>query len=118
MRNAAPGRMRIRRRLNRFSCCETCHDQARQRSRRTIADRALHPSHGGRAPPRHHLFGILWATVFNAVTSAIVASGGAVVLVAGSSASETFLSIFDAVAEFILGIFGAIADVLSSLFDW
>lgn len=63
-------------------------------------------------------FGILWATVFNAVTSAIVASGGAVVLVAGSSASETFLSIFDAVAEFILGIFGAIADVLSSLFDW
>jgi hypothetical protein len=56
--------------------------------------------------------------VFNAVTSAIVASGGAVVLVAGSSASETFLSIFDAVAEFILGIFGAIADVLSSLFDW
>jgi hypothetical protein len=63
-------------------------------------------------------FGILWATVFNAVTSAIVASGGAVVLVAGSSASETFLSIFEAVAEFILGIFGAIADVLSSLFDW
>ena len=56
--------------------------------------------------------------MFNAVTSAIVASGGAVVLVAGSSASETFLSIFEAVAEFILGIFGAIADVLSSLFDW
>lgn len=62
-------------------------------------------------------FGILWATVFNAVTSALVASGGAVVLVAGSSASETFQSIFEAIAEFILGIFGAIADFFSSIFD-
>ncbi|WP_295559331.1 hypothetical protein [uncultured Hyphomicrobium sp.] len=62
-------------------------------------------------------FGILWATVFNAVTSAFVASGGAVVLVAGSSASETFQSIFEAIAEFILGIFGAIADFFSSIFD-
>jgi len=62
-------------------------------------------------------FGILWATVFNAVTSAIVASGGGVVLVAGSSASETFQSIFEAIAEFILGIFGAIADFFSSIFD-
>ncbi|MCC7253132.1 hypothetical protein [Hyphomicrobium sp.] len=62
-------------------------------------------------------FGILWATVFNAVTSAIVASGGAVVLVAGSSASEGFQSIFEAIAEFILGIFGAIADFFSSIFD-
>ncbi|MGE0022569.1 MAG: hypothetical protein AB7S70_02935 [Hyphomicrobium sp.] len=63
-------------------------------------------------------FGILWATVFNAVTSAIVASGGGVVLVAGSSASETFQSIFEAIADFILGIFGAIAEAVSSLFDW
>jgi len=62
-------------------------------------------------------FGILWATVFNAMTSAIVASGGAVVLVAGSSASDTFQSIFETIAEFILGIFGAIADFFSSLLD-
>lgn len=62
-------------------------------------------------------FAILWMTVFNAVTSALVASGGAVVLVAGSSASETFLSIFEAIAEVILGIFGAIADFFSSIFD-
>lgn len=62
-------------------------------------------------------FAVLWATVFNAVTSAIVASGGAVVLVAGSSASETFQSIFEAIAEFILGIFGSIAGFFSSIFD-
>lgn len=63
-------------------------------------------------------FAVLWATVFNAVTSAMVASGGAVVLVAGSSASDTFQSIFEAIAEFILGIFGAIADFFSSIFDF
>lgn len=62
-------------------------------------------------------FGILWATVFNAVTSALVASGGAVVLVAGASVSEGFQSIFEVVAEFILGILSAIADFFSSLFD-
>jgi hypothetical protein len=62
-------------------------------------------------------FAILWMTVFNAVTSAVVASGGAVVLVAGSSASETFQSIFETVAEIILGILGAIAEFFSSIFD-
>lgn len=62
-------------------------------------------------------FAILWMTVFNAVTSALVASGGAVVLVAGASASETFLSIFEAIAEVILGFIGAIAEFFSSLFD-
>ncbi len=62
-------------------------------------------------------FAILWMTVFNAVTSALVASGGAVVLVAGSSAFETFQTIFEMIAEIILGIFGAIADFVSSIFD-
>lgn len=63
-------------------------------------------------------YAVLWYAVFNAVTSAVVASGGAVVLVAGSSVSETFRSIFETIAEFILGIFGAIADFFSGLFDW
>lgn len=58
----------------------------------------------------------LWITVFDAVSSALVASGGAVVLVAGSSVSETFQSIFEVIAEAVLGIVGAIADVFSSLF--
>lgn len=62
-------------------------------------------------------FVVLWMTVFNAVNSALVASGGAVVLVAGSSVSGSFQSIFEAVVEFILGAFSAIADFLSSIFD-
>lgn len=64
------------------------------------------------------VFAVLWVTVFNAITSAIVASGGAIALVAGSSVSETFQSIFEMIAEFILSIFGAIADFFSALFDW
>jgi uncharacterized RDD family membrane protein YckC len=64
------------------------------------------------------VFAVLWLTVFNAVTSAIVASGGSIVLVAGSSASDTFQSIFETITEVILGIFGAIADFFSALFDW
>jgi uncharacterized RDD family membrane protein YckC len=62
-------------------------------------------------------FVVLWMTVFNAVNSALVASGGGIVIVAGSSASETFQSIFEAIAEFILGLFGAICDFFSSIFD-
>lgn len=61
-------------------------------------------------------YALLWFTVFNAVTSALVASGGAVVIVAGTSVSETFQSIFDVIADFILGIFGAIADFFAGLF--
>jgi len=64
------------------------------------------------------VFVILWATVFNAVTSAVVASGGVIVLGAGSSLSEVSQSIFDAIVEIVLGIFGAIADFFSSIFDF
>lgn len=60
-------------------------------------------------------FVALWMTVFDAVNSALISSGTAVVLVAGSSVSETFQTIFEAIAEIILGIFGAIADFFSSL---
>lgn len=62
-------------------------------------------------------FVVLWMTIFNAMTSALVASGGAVVIVAGSSMSETFQAIFETVAELILGIFGAIAEFFSSIFS-
>ncbi|WP_072391968.1 hypothetical protein [Hyphomicrobium sp. CS1GBMeth3] len=59
----------------------------------------------------------LWMAVFDAVNSALISSGTAVVLVAGSSVSETFQTIFEAITEVILGIFGAIADFFSSLFN-
>lgn len=63
-------------------------------------------------------FALLWYTVFNAVTAAVVASGGAVVLVAGSAVSESFQAVFETIAETILGILGAIADFFSGLFDF
>lgn len=62
-------------------------------------------------------FIVLWVTVFHAVTAALVSTGGAVVLVAGSSVSDSFQSLFDMVAEFVLGVFAAIADFFSSLFS-
>lgn len=62
-------------------------------------------------------YSILWYAVFDATTSALVASGGALVLVTGASVSETFQSIFETIAEFVLGIVGAIADAVSSIFD-
>jgi len=64
------------------------------------------------------LFGILWYAVFSAVTAALVASGGTVVILAGASASDTFEMIFEAIASFVLGILSAIAGFFSSLFDW
>ena len=62
-------------------------------------------------------FVVLWVTVFNAATSALVASGGAVVLVAGSSVSETFQSIFEVVTDFILGLIAAVVDFFAGLFN-
>jgi hypothetical protein len=67
------------------------------------------------------LFSVLWYTVFSAVTAALVASGGAVVLVAGSAASDTFEIVFDMLANIILGILspiGAFFAGIFSLFDW
>ncbi len=62
-------------------------------------------------------YGLLWYTVFNAVTAALVASGGTVVLLAGASVSDVFEGIFDMIANIVLGILGAIADFFSSIFD-
>jgi hypothetical protein len=63
------------------------------------------------------VFAVLWYAVFDAVTAALVASGGAVVFVGGASVSETVSSIFETLAEILLGIVGAIAEFFSSLFD-
>ena len=63
------------------------------------------------------VFGVLWYTVFNAVTAALVASGGTVVLLAGASASDTLETIFETIANVLLGILAAIADFVSSIFD-
>lgn len=67
------------------------------------------------------VFGLLWYTVFNAVTAALVASGGTVVLLAGASASDTLETVFEMIANVLLGILAAIAAVFAaimSFFDW
>ena len=63
------------------------------------------------------VFGLLWYTIFNAVTAALVASGGTVVLVAGASTSDTLETIFETIANILLAIVGAIADFFTSIFD-
>jgi hypothetical protein len=63
------------------------------------------------------VFGLLWYTIFNAVTAALVASGGTVVLLAGASASDTLETIFETIANILLAIVGAIADFFTSIFD-
>lgn len=63
------------------------------------------------------LFGLLWYSVFSAVTAALVASGGTVVLVAGSSASDASESLFDMLANIILGILAAIGAFFAAIFS-
>lgn len=60
---------------------------------------------------------VLWFTVFNAMTSALVASGTGVVLIMGGSASETFAGILETIAEWIGAILSAIVEGLTGLFD-
>ena len=45
------------------------------------------------------LFGLLWYTIFSAVTAALIAAGGTGILVVGSSVSETFESLFELLAN-------------------
>lgn len=63
------------------------------------------------------LFGVLWYTVFSAVTAALVAAGGTGALVAGSAVSDTFESLFEMLANIVLGILAAIAAVFAVIFS-
>mgnify|MGYP001420606791 CR=1 FL=1 len=64
------------------------------------------------------MFGLLWYTVFNAVTAALVASGGTVVLLAGASASDIVETIFETIANILLGILGAIAAAFAAVMSF
>lgn len=57
----------------------------------------------------------LWLTVFDAVTSALAASGIGVVLIAGSAASDAVATIIDAIAEMLAAVLAAIGAVLASI---
>ena len=66
------------------------------------------------------LFGVLWYTVFSAVTAAIVAAGGTGVLVVGTAVSDTFDWLIELLSNVLLAILAAIAAVvaaIASLFD-
>ena len=67
------------------------------------------------------LFGLLWYTVFSAVTAAIIAAGGTGVLVAKSTVSDTFDWVIELLSSILLAILAGIAAVvaaITSLFDW
>jgi hypothetical protein len=63
------------------------------------------------------LFGVLWYTIFSAVTAAIIAASGTGVIVVGSSVSDVFESLFELLASIVLAVLGAIAAVFAAIFS-
>ena len=63
------------------------------------------------------LFGVLWYTIFSAVTAALIAAGGTGVIVVGSSVSDVLESLFELLANILLGVLGAIAAVFAAIFS-
>jgi hypothetical protein len=63
------------------------------------------------------LFGLLWYTVFSAVTAALIAAGGTGILVVGSSVSDTFEGLFEMLANILLGILAAIGAFFPAIFS-
>jgi hypothetical protein len=63
------------------------------------------------------LFGVLWYTIFSAVTAALIAAGGTGVIVVGSSVSDVFESLFELLASIVLAVLGAIAAVFAAIFS-
>lgn len=60
---------------------------------------------------------LLWIAVFDAVTSALVASGFGVVVIGGSAASDTLSAILEAIGEMIGAVLGAIAAAVAAIFS-
>ena len=60
---------------------------------------------------------VLWITVFDAVTSALAASGVGVVLLTGAAASDTISAIIEAIAEAVGAVFAAIGAALAAVFS-
>lgn len=60
---------------------------------------------------------VLWITVFDAVTSALAASGVGVLIVAGGAVSDTVAAILEVVGEMIGAVLGAIAVALAAIFS-
>jgi Flp pilus assembly protein TadB len=63
------------------------------------------------------LFGVLWYTIFSAVTAALIAAGGTGVIVVGTSVSDVFESILEMLANVLLGILAAIGAFFAAIFS-
>ena len=63
------------------------------------------------------LFGVLWYTIFSAVTAALIAAGGTGVIVVGASLSDVAESIFEWLASIVMAVLGAIAAVFAAIFS-
>ena len=63
------------------------------------------------------LFGVLWYTIFSAVTAAVIATGGTGVIVVGSSVSDVFESLLELLASVVLAVLGAVAAVFAAIFS-
>jgi Flp pilus assembly protein TadB len=63
------------------------------------------------------LFGVLWYTIFSAVTAALIAAGGTGVIVVGSRVSDVIESLFEMLANIVLAVLGAIAAVFAAIFS-
>jgi hypothetical protein len=63
------------------------------------------------------LFGLLWYTVFSAVTAALIAAGGTGVLVVGGRASDFFEALFEMLANIVLGVLAAIGAFFAAIFS-
>jgi hypothetical protein len=61
------------------------------------------------------LFGVLWYTIFSAVTAALIAAGGTGVIVVGASVSDVLESVFEWLANIVMAVLGAIAAVIAGI---
>ena len=60
-------------------------------------------------------FAVLWYAIFSAVTSALIAAGGAGVIVVGASVSDVLESLLEMLAAVLLAVLGAIAAVFAAI---
>jgi hypothetical protein len=63
------------------------------------------------------LFGVLWYTIFSAVTAALIAAGGTGVIVVGSSVSDVIENLFEFLASIVMAVLSAIAAVFAAIFS-
>lgn len=62
------------------------------------------------------VFLVLWLVAFSVLTSALIASGCCIVVVAASAAWDPIEMILDAIATVVFGVLGVIAAIFGAIF--